>query len=158
MKKLSIKITLIPLIVFLSLIGMFAQETTESPVQVVWNARKGADTTRYLAINRELKNKEKTFLASKRALSYLQILAVSSSQIGEYKEALLYFDKSLALQNKINPIDPIAASELDKYTTILNTGKVLKMKAIEKQQINIEGIHEFKILLFTRCCILNGKV
>ena len=140
MKKLLIKTSLIAIIAFLSLIGMVAQETTESPIQIVVAARKGSDTTRYLAVNKELKNKEKTFLASKRALSYLQILAISSSQIGEYKKALLYFDKSLALQNKINPIDPIAASELDKYKP-QNAIKFIETIADSNQAIMLNEGH-----------------
>jgi len=140
MKKLFIKTILVVIIGLLSLVGMFAQEAIETPIQIIVTARKSEDTTRYLAVNKELKNKEKTFLASKRALSYLQILAVSSSQIGEYKEALLYFDKSLAAQNKTDSIDPIDPSELNKYKP-QNAIKFIKSIADTNQAIMLNEGH-----------------
>lgn len=134
MKKLFIKTILVTIIGLLSLVGMFAQQATETPIQIVAAARKSADTTRYLAVNTELKNKEKTFLASKRPSSYLQLLAVSSSQIGEYQEALLYFDKSYTYKDTVEP------SELDKYEP-QNAMKFIESIADNNQAIMLNEGH-----------------
>lgn len=98
MLKLFSKIVLAAMIVAIMLPIIFAQEDGANkelpyPYQFIFDARKENVTNHYLTVNNALKDLENNYLRSKRRGSFLQAIAVSDSQIGEYQEALAYFDR-----------------------------------------------------------------
>lgn len=138
MTKRLANIGLLCVIFILSLSVILAQKATTSPTDVVFRAREASDTARYLAINSELKKEENLFISSPRAYSYFQLLAVNSSQIGEYQDALTYFYKSMKIQHA--PFSKVNKNVLANYQP-QNAIKFIETIADNRQVIMLNEGH-----------------
>ncbi len=140
MVKYLSKILIILLIYILIASSIFPQQAVEDkelpyPYNPILDARKDLDSARYLAVNTELKSKEKAYLESKKANAYLQAMAISDSQIGEYQESISYFDRFLSQIN--NKFDPRKFNGYKPQDAV----KVIESIATSRQIIFINELH-----------------